>query len=176
MATTSQKRPAYARQKFITAFGDRAMGTWMDQATYGQQVSDKFITTTQVLALNATAIEVVPAPGAAKYLLFMGAIVFLDYNANAYVDDAGEDLVFTYTDKDGAKISNSLDGSLFDGTADAAVYAYPLNAAASVVEAAANAPICLWLESGEWITGDSPLKVRTFYRVIDAADMINISA
>jgi hypothetical protein len=176
MATLSMKRPAYAGAKFITAFADRAMGMWMDQVTYGLQASDKYITTAEVLALNATAVNVVPAPGAGKYLMFMGAIVFLDYNSAAYADDAGEDLVFKYTDKDGASISHTLDGSLFDGTADAVVYAYPLNAAASVLEAAVNAPICICLESGEWLTGDSPLKVRTFYRTITLADLVNISA
>jgi hypothetical protein len=149
---------------------------WMDQTTYGLQVSDKYITTAEVLALNATAIDVVPAPGAGKYLMFMGAVVFLDYASIAYVDDAGDDLVFKYTDKNGASISHTLDGSLFDGEADAIVYAYPLNAAASVLESAANAPICVCLENGEWITGNSPLKIRTFYRVITKADLELISA
>jgi hypothetical protein len=176
MATASLRRPRYAKALATKAFGDRTMGAWFEQATYGLQVSDKYITSTQVLALNATAIEVVAAPGSGKYLMFMGAIVFLDYATTAYVDDAGDDLVFTYTDKDGAKISHSLDGSAFDGTADAILYAYPLNAAASVLEAATNAPICLWMENGEWITGDSPLKVRTFYRTIDKTDLEKISS
>lgn len=176
MATVSVNRPPYSRSLATKAFGHKSMGEWFDQVTYGLQVSDKYITSTQVLALNATAIVVVPAPGAGKYLMFMGAIIFLDYATTAYVDDAGEDLVFTYTDKDGTKISHSADGSAFDGEADTLVFVRPLNAAASVVEEAANAPICLWLESGEWITGDSPLKVRTFYRVIDKADLEKISA
>lgn len=176
MATPTYKWAAYFAGKAITAFADRAMGLWFGQALYGMQASDKYLTSTQVLALNATAIQVVPAPGTGKYLMFMGAAVFLDYNSAAYADDAGEDLVFTYTDKNGAEISHTLDGSLFDGTADALVFAYPLNAAASVLEAAANAPICLWLKTGEWADGNSPLKVRTFYRVINDDDMINISA
>lgn len=176
MATPLFKWAPHYGAKAITAFADRAMGSWFGQSMYGMQASDKYITTAEVLALNATAINVVPAPGAGKYLMFMGAVVFLDYATTAYVDDAGEDLVFKYTDKNGASISHTLDGSLFDGEADAVVYAYPLNAAASVLEAAANAPICVCLETGEWITGDSPLKIRTFYRVITKADLVNISA
>ena len=176
MTTQLFKWAPHYGAKAITAFADRAMGSWFGQAMYGMQTADKYITTAQVLALNTTAIEVVPAPGASKYLMFMGAVIFLDYNSAAYDDDAGEDLVFTYTDKNGAEVSHTLDGSLFDGTADATVFAYPLNAAASVLEAAANAPLCLFLKSGNWATGDSPLKVRTFYRVITAADMVNISA
>lgn len=170
------KRPGHANARMVSALGDRAVSNWFNRLTEGVAVADKLITSTQVLALNTTAIEVVPAPGAGKYNEFLGAIVFLDYNANAYVDDAGEDLVFTLTDKNGAEVSHTLDGSLFDGTADAIVTAYPLNAAASVLEQAANAPICLFLKSGNWTGGDSPLKVRVFYRVIEKISLERITA
>ena len=59
--------------------------------------------------------------------------------------------------------------------ADAAI-ALCMDAAASVIEEAVNAPIVLLMENGEWITGNSPLKVRTFYRTITLADLVNISA
>lgn len=157
--------PALAYEELRTAFGDPATADWLHDAA--GKSKDKHITSTQVLALNATAVEVVPAPGANKYLIFLGATVFLDYAGTAYADDAGEDLVFTYTDKNGAKVSHSLDGSLFDAEADVIAFAYPLNAAASVLEAAEDKPLCLWLEGGEWITGNSPLKVRTYYREVD---------
>lgn len=170
------KRPGITRERLTHAIGDKAVGDWLDKVTSGLQVADKYITSAQVLALNATAIACVPAPGAGKYLMFEGAIIFLDYNANAYVDDAGEDLVFTYTDKSGAEISHTADGSAFDGTADTVVFVRPLNAAASVLEEVVNTPICLFLKSGEWITGDSPLKVRVFYRVVDLAELATISA
>lgn len=176
MATPLFKWGPHFGAKAITAFADRAMGSWFGQAFYGMQASDKYLTSTQVLALNTTAIEVVPAPGAGKYLMFLGAVVFLDYNSAAYAADAGEDLVFTYTDKNGAEISHTLDGEEWEGTADVIKYAYPLNAAASTLVSVANAPICLFLKSGNWATGDSPLKVRTFYRVINKTDLEKISA
>jgi hypothetical protein len=169
-------RPAnITRERLIHAVGDMSVGNWLDKVTSGLQVADKLITSAQVLALNTTAIEVVPAPGAGKYLMFEGAVVFLDYAGTAYDDDAGEDLVFTYTDKSGAEISHTADGSAFDGTADTVVFVRPLNAAASVLEEAANAPICLFLKTGNWATGNSPLKVRVYYRVVDKVDLERIA-
>lgn len=174
MARATQKFPSPG--KWAGLLHDRNAALWASDALYGMQASDKYIATAAVLTLNATAVEVVPAPGSGKYNVFIGAAVFLDYNSIAYAADAGEDLVFTYTDKNGAEISNTLDGEEWEGTADVLKYAYPLNAAASALVGAANAPICLFLKSGEWASGDSPLKVRTFYRVLDSVDLIAISA
>lgn len=172
----TNKRPGHTDNRLRHAVGDFPVATWLSDITSGLQVSDKLITSAQVLALNATAIEVVPAPGSNKYLMFHGAIVFLDYGGTAYVDDAGEDLVFKYTDKNGASISHTSDGSIWDATADTVAFVYPLNAAASVLEAAANAPIVVCLETGEWITGNSPLKIRTFYRIVTKTDLESIAA
>lgn len=167
-------RPGHARAR--APFKDRGLDNWFSKVMEGVSVADKHITSTQVLALNTTAIVCVPAPGSGKYLMFLGAAVYMDYGGTAYAADAGEDLVFTYTDKNGAEISQTLDGEEWEGTADVLKYAYPLNAAASTLVSVANAPICLFLKSGNWATGNSPLKVRVFYRIIDSASLININA
>lgn len=141
------------------------------------RVTDTIIATAAVLALNATPITVVAAPGVGVFTEFLGAYVLLDYNAAAYVDGAGEDLVFKYTDSSGAEVSIEADGSLFDGTADACVWIPPIGAAAAVgaVEMVDNAVIVLHLLSGEWITGDSPLKVRVYHRQVRLASMVAIA-
>lgn len=175
MTVTTKMPTVGAKERIQGGVGSQAVADWVYAGLDGVQQSDSLVTSTEVLALNTTAIEVVDAPGAGKYLMFLGAVVFLDYNSAAYVDDAGEDLVFTYTDKTGAEISHTLDGSLFDGTADAIVYAYPLNAAASVLESAVNAPICLFCKTGNWITGDSPLKVRVWTRVLTKTELEQIT-
>ena len=130
---------------------------------------DKLISTAQVLALFGTPIEIVPAPGAGVYLEFLGAYIFLDYNSAAYASDAGEDLVFKYTNAAGAVVSHSIDGTVFHATADALAYARPSNPAADTIVAVANAAIVLHLLVGEWITGNSPLKIRCYYRTIRKA-------
>lgn len=126
--------------------------------------ADKLITSAQVLALNATPITLVAAPGAGKYLEFLGAAIFLDYGGTAYASDAGEDLVVKWTNAAGAAVSNSIDGTVFHATADALAYARPLNTAADVLVSVVNSALVLHLLVGEWITGNSPLKVRTWYR------------
>jgi hypothetical protein len=175
MAKTTQKFPTLARwQGFLR---DRAASFWAYDALYGMQASDKYISSTEVLALQTTGINVVAAPGPGKYLMFMGATVFMDYNSAAYTGGGGRDIVFTYTDKSGAAVSHTLDDTLFAGqTADVVAYAYPLNAAASTLAAAANAPIVISIASSNWTVGDSPLKVRTFYRVLDRTELEGIAA
>lgn len=158
------------------AFGDRAVVAYLDdRSKHAAKYADVLVTSTEVLALNATPKTIVAAPGAGYVNEFLGALVFLDYNSAAYADDAGEDLVFKYTDASGSAVSNALDGSAFDGTADALVPAYPLNAAASVLELTANAAIVLHLLVGEWITGNSPLKVRCFYRTHKVSELESIA-
>ena len=127
---------------------------------------DKIISTAQVLALNATPITVLSAVGSGIYPQFMGAFVFLDYNSAAYVDGAGEDLVFQQLSA-GVIVSQTIDASEFDGTADALVWVSPNNADASVTNTlVANGGFEVTIQSGEWATGDSPLKIRLFYREI----------
>jgi len=137
------------------------------------KTSDTLIATAAVLTLNATPVSCVAAPGAGITLEFLGAYIFLDYNAAAYVDAAGEDVVFSYTDASGVEVSIRADGGEFDGTADALVWVPPIGAVGAVggLTMVANAAIVLHLLSGEWATGDSPLKVRVYYREIRTASL-----
>ena len=132
---------------------------------------DKLVTTAQVKALNATPITVLSAVGSGVFPQFLGAFVFLDYNSAAYADDAGEDLVFQNLSA-GAVVSQTLDGGEFDGTADALVFAGPNNDDASATNTLVdNGGFEVTIQTGEWITGDSPLKIRLYYREIRKADL-----
>lgn len=135
------------------------------------RVVDKNVTTAQVLALNGTPITVLAAVGASSYCQFLGAYVFLDHAGTDYVADAGEDLVFQNLSA-GDVLSYALDGTLFTGSADALVLALPVGEDASTVkDLVVNGGVEVALLVGEWATGDSPLKIRCFYRLIRKAAM-----
>jgi hypothetical protein len=130
---------------------------------------DKIITTAQVLALNGTPIAILAAVGSGVYAEFLGAYVFLNYNSAAYVDGAGEDLVFQNLSA-GTVVSQTADGAEFDGTADALVFVGPNNDDASETNTLIdNGGFEVTIQSGEWITGNSPLKIRLYYREIRKA-------
>jgi len=127
------------------------------------------ITTAQVLALNATPISLVAAPGAGKFLAFEGALLMLDYNSADYAGvAAGEDLIISYTDGSGEEVARIETTGFIDSSADAIRWICQQGNldAVSGVTPVANAALVISLLSGEITTGDSPLKVRTYYRVL----------
>lgn len=123
------------------------------------------VSTAEVLALNATPKTLVAAPGAGKLLVFMGAIIALDYNSAAYAGiAAGEDLAIKYTDGSGVIASTTLETTGFlDQTSDQIRTIRPL---ATDITPVANAPLVLHLLTGEITTGNSPLKLTVFYRIV----------
>jgi hypothetical protein len=133
------------------------------------KVADKLITTAQVLALNATPITVIAAPGSGKTIQFEGAYVMLDFATTGYVAGAGEDLVFRYTNGSGKIVSTAVDGTILAAVADAIQFVGPAYADPSVTAETANAALVAHIVVGEIVTGDSPLKIRVFYRVVRTA-------
>jgi len=127
---------------------------------------DVTITTEELLALNATPIEIVPAPGAGLAIVPAGPValvLMLDFAAVAYDGvAAGEDLSLKYTGDSGTELIQVESTGLLDATEDAVVYAAP----GTLVTPEADEPVVLHLLVGEIATGDSPLHVRFYYRVI----------
>lgn len=86
------------------------------------QYAEVSLTNAQILAIRATPIEMVAAPGAGKVLEFISASLFFDYTG-AYTEST-DDLVFRYTDGSGVQLSEVVDATGFlDATADTAVNA-----------------------------------------------------
>lgn len=133
---------------------------------------DVTVSSAELLALNATPKTLVAAPGANLALIFEGAVCFLDYNSAAYNGiAAGEDLAVKYTDSSGLQVASCETDPFLTATADATRYIQPYRAAsgASQITPVANAPLVLHMLTGEIATGDSPLNMRVYYRVVPTA-------
>lgn len=131
--------------------------------------ADVLIATAAVLTLSTTPVDVVAAPAADTYIEFLGAYVFLDYNSAAYAADAGEDLCIRYTDGSGDIVSTDIDGEEFEATADALFVMSPVPTAPNIITHPAATKLVAHVKVGNWATGNSPLKIRTYYRTIRKA-------
>lgn len=126
------------------------------------------ITAAQLKALNTTPISLIAAPGEGYALALDSAVLFLDYGTAAYDGiAAGEDLNIRYTDGSGALVATIETDPFLTATADALRYVQPTTAAA--ITPVANAALVLYMATGNIATGDSPLKLKLYYRVIPAA-------
>lgn len=135
--------------------------------TYSATVT---VTAAQLLALNATPIAMVAAPGAGLYIEFVSAHLLLDFNSKAHAAPAaGEDLIFSYTNGAGEEVSRVESTSFLDAAADAhriALAQSPAQDAATTIIPVANAALVLSLLSGELGgAGDSPLIVQVDYKI-----------
>lgn len=123
------------------------------------------LSTAQILALNATEIEVIPAPGAAKMNVVERMVAMIEFNAAAYAGiAAGEDLVLRYTDETGDIIGTIETTGFLDAPADA----WSVMQHGTDVAPLANAAIFAHLLIAEVITGDSPVHLAIWYRTLPA--------
>lgn len=81
------------------------------------QYAEVSLTNAQMLALRATPITLVAAPGAGKLTEFVSAVLIFDYTA-AYTE-TDDNMAVKYTDGSGAAVSNTIEATGFvDATAD----------------------------------------------------------
>jgi len=121
----------------------------------------------EIKALNAAPKELIAAPGAGKYIDFLGAVIALDYGTVTY-DDAGADGNLQIRYDAATVVSLTVEGNgLIDATEDAATTAKPL---ATDVTMLANKKIELFNDAAEYTGGaggDGVLKVIINYRILD---------
>lgn len=126
------------------------------------------VTTEEVLLLNTTPVELVEAPGAGKALILDEATLLLDYATVKYDGiDGAEDLNIRYTDGTGALVATVETTGFLDQEADALRHVKA--AAAAAFAPVADAALVLFMSTGNIATGDSPLKVRVRYHVVNTA-------
>lgn len=147
-------------------------GVWVDvgrlpyPAEHDSYLAEVTITTAQLLALNATPVELVAAPGAGKANVLEEA-TFYKAAGTAYDGIAsGEDLSVKYTNGSGAEVAQVETTGFLD---QATAQVRHAKAAVAAVAPVANAALVAHLLVGEIATGDSDLKVRVRYRIIDTS-------
>lgn len=121
------------------------------------------LTTAQLLAMNATPIVAIAAPGAGKAIIVEEVELFLDFNAAAYAADAGEDLVVRYTTSAVAIDTWDDADTIIEGTGDERRLTKPDTDLD--LDDADNESVEFAILVGEWATGDSPIKYRIKYAV-----------
>jgi hypothetical protein len=124
------------------------------------------ITSSEILALNATPKELIAAPGAGKAIIVDEIELFLSFGTTAYVAGVGEDLTIEYSaGVDIATWDNDTDDILV-GIADERRInrptVYDVVDATTIDNEAVNASIAV----GEVLTGDSDIKYRITYKVV----------
>jgi predicted RecA/RadA family phage recombinase len=129
-----------------------------------QRTVDVTLTTAQVKALFTTPISIIAAPGAGLANVLIAAQVFLDFGTAAYDGVASnEDLAFKYTNASGDTLLTMEATGFLDQGTDQMRYQ---EAAVAMVTPVANAAIVAHMSNGNIATGDSPVKIRAYYRVV----------
>jgi len=133
---------------------------------------DVQVSSAEILALNAAPVTLVSAPGANKFIMFQGAVFFLDYNSIAYADIASlKDIAIRWNNSSGAYCGGVEATGFLDQASNqyriCGLYA-PLN---PPITPQINQPLVLHMSVGEITTGNSPMGVRIFYRVVDVSTL-----
>jgi hypothetical protein len=128
------------------------------------------LTAAQILALRATPITVIPAPGAGYVIELVEGGAYLSYGSAAYV--GAYNLQLKYKDGTGAVASEPIPSATFHSsvTASTAIGIEKISAGTAVAKTVCdNQPIVIHNVGGaELTTGDSPIRIRVMYRVVPA--------
>lgn len=137
----------------------------LDVATV--QYAEVSLTNANMLALRATPITLVAAPGAGKMIEFLSAELFFDYTG-AYTETA-DNMAIKYNNGSGTAVSETIEATGFvDATADVAIRVAP--ATSALITKANSENLALVLHNtgdGEYGGGNASNAVRAkvAYRV-----------
>lgn len=147
--------------------GTKASPEWHRVGQSGIQYKELALTNAQVLALRAAPITLVAAPGAGKYLEFLGGVLLFDRTA-AYTESA-DNLAVKYVDGSGTAASEDIEMTGFiDAAADAITVMNRKKDVLGVKTLFENQPLVLHnTGDGEFGGGNAAnvLRVKVHYRV-----------
>jgi hypothetical protein len=124
------------------------------------------VSTAEMKDLVTNQKELVAAPGAGKFIQFLGAQLILDYNSAAYTE-SGDNMAIRYTDGSGVIVSEAIEATGFvDQTADTITNSIPKKDAIVAATGAVNQALVLDNTGSDYAAGDSPVRVQVVYRVI----------
>lgn len=126
------------------------------------------VSSAELLALFATPKTIIAAPGSGLGLVFEGAVIHKPAGTAYAGIAAGEDLSVKYNNAAGLEVGQcEATGFLDQATAQTRVIrAHGAASGISSITPVENVPLVLHMLTGEIITGDSPLHVRYFYRIV----------
>ena len=132
------------------------------------QLATVTVSTAELLALATTPKELVAAPGADKYIEFLGAQFILNYATTQYTE-AGDNMGIKYTDASGVQVSSTVECTGFiDQAADTITSAIPVGDAIVAASAAVNKALVLDNLNANFAAGDSEMFVQIRYKIITA--------
>lgn len=141
----------------------RAQGNVIEDAARRVEYKAVTITAAQILALFATPVELVPAPGAGRVLELVSVLLALDYGTVVYTIGTAGNIQVKYTDGSGAAASTTVAATgLLDQASDQVRVLDKLEATTTPV---VNAALVLTLATASPTGGDSPIHAKIGYRV-----------
>lgn len=129
------------------------------------------LSNSQIKALRAAPVELVPAPGAGRQTIFLGAWLRLNAGSNALTESTAN-LGIKYTDGSGVQVCETIEATGFiDQTADTMTQARPkLDPIVASTGAANKALVLHNLGAGEFGGNagvDATMNVVVLYTVVD---------
>lgn len=120
------------------------------------------VSSAQIKALNASPVELVPAPGANKIIVPVSAVGFLSFGTTQYTVGGGE-AVISYPGVFGSMMSF---GNLIVASGNL-ISARSVSAFADFDGSIINQPLVLTNQSADYADGDGTLKVLVTYNIVD---------
>ena len=121
------------------------------------QIAEVSLSAADLIAMNATPVEVVAAPGAGLALEFVSATMFFDYGTTQFT---GGGNIYLET-ADGYTVSNLTGAAAITSAADAIIYMAPVG----VVSDADNQALQITNATAAFATGDGVARIKVAYRV-----------